>query len=85
MAELGLTALITILRECAGEDEEVDLDGEVLDVEFQDLGYDSIALLETASRIQIAYGVVLADDVVVQARTPRELLDLVNRTIGTSA
>lgn len=57
-------------------------DGDLLETEFKDLGSDSPAMLETAARIQIVYGVVPADDVVVEAGTPRELLPLVNRSIG---
>ncbi|MEU0074329.1 acyl carrier protein [Streptomyces sp. NPDC006332] len=82
MSELTLTDLTTILRECAGENETSALrGGEVLDTEFKDLGYDSLAMLETAARIQITYGVVLADDVVVEASTPRELMRVVNQSM----
>lgn len=84
MSELTLTELTEILRECAGEDNNSTLRGEILDVEFGDLGYDSIALMETAGRIQIKYGVTLADEVVVKADTPRELLRLVNRSINNA-
>ncbi|MEU9336267.1 acyl carrier protein [Streptomyces sp. NPDC048290] len=83
MSELTLTELTTILRECAGQDENTDLSGaDILDKEFKDLGYDSLAMLETAARIQIVHGVVLADDVVVEAATPRELIRLVNQSLG---
>ena len=81
MSELTLTGLTAILRECAGEDDNSTLRGDILDTTFSDLGYDSIAVLETAGRIQVEYGVVLADDVVVEAGTPRRLLALVNRSL----
>jgi act minimal PKS acyl carrier protein len=84
MSDLTLTGLTTILRECAGED-DAGLRGDILDTEFSDLGYDSISLLETAGRIQIRYGVALADDVVTEAKTPRELLGLVNKAINETA
>lgn len=77
--EVTLTDLKRILREGAGADESVDLDGEVLDVEFADLGYDSIAVLEAASRITREYGIALDDDATTSARTPRALLNVVNR------
>lgn len=85
MSELRLTDLVTILRECAGEDETSNLDGEILDAEFGELGYDSIAMLETASRIQIRYGVVLSDEEVAEATSPRVLLHLVNRSLAETA
>ncbi|MFF7246191.1 acyl carrier protein [Embleya sp. NPDC008237] len=85
MSELRLTDLVTILRECAGEDEISNLDGDILDAEFGELGYDSIAMLETASRIQIRYGVVLSDEEVAEATSPRVLLHLVNRSLAETA
>lgn len=71
------------LRAGAGADEEMDLDGDIADVEFGDLGYDSIALLETTSRIEREHGVSLDEDSVASAKTPRELIDLVNAQLTT--
>lgn len=76
--DVTLEDLKRILREGAGTDENVNLDGEVLDTEFADLGYDSLALLETASRISREYAITLEDDVVIAARTPRDLIKVVN-------
>ena len=44
----------------------------------EDLGYDSLAMLEAAGQTQRRYAVTLVDDAVVEARTPREFLTLVN-------
>lgn len=82
MKELTLDGLTAILRECAGEDEGTALRGDILDAAFEELGYDSIALLETVGRIQADYGVALSDDLVVEATTPRDMLVLVNRTLS---
>lgn len=68
-----------------GEDESVDLDGDVLDVSFTDLGYDSLAVLQTTGHIEGAYGLVLDEDAVSEADTPRKFLDLVNRALVTSS
>jgi act minimal PKS acyl carrier protein len=78
MTQLTLADLVTVMRGCAGEADGVNLDGDILDTEFDNLGYDSIAMLETTGCIQREYRIVLADDVVTAARTPRELIDLVN-------
>ncbi|GAA2353838.1 MULTISPECIES: acyl carrier protein [Streptomyces] len=75
---MTLSELTTLLRECAGEDETVDLDGDVLDTPFTDLNYDSLAVLQTVGRIEREYGVLLADDTVAEAATPRLLLRYVN-------
>lgn len=67
-----------VLREVAGEDESVDLDGDILDTPFADLGYDSLALLELSGRVQRDHGVHLADDTAARAVTPRDFIGLVN-------
>jgi len=85
MAELTCEALIRIMRECAGEEEGVDLDGDILDVHFIDLGYDSLALLQTTGVIERTYSVELSDDIVIDADTPRALLDLVNADLRSAA
>jgi minimal PKS acyl carrier protein len=76
--EVTLDDLRRILRQCAGETDGVDLDGDILDVEFEAMGYDSLALLETAGQIGQECGVELEDEVATSARTPRDLLEVVN-------
>lgn len=82
---MELADLTALLRECAGEDEAVDLDGDVLDCEFTELGYDSLALLQVIGRIQRDYGVVVPDDAAAEAETPRALLELVNTATTVAA
>jgi len=77
--EITLVDLRRILHEGAGADEAVDLEGEVLDVQWGDLGYDSLALLETVARLQREFGIVLDDDATSSATTPRALLALANQ------
>ncbi|AKJ11926.1 acyl carrier protein [Streptomyces sp. NPDC001093] len=83
--ELTLDDLTRILRESAGEDEGVDLDGDILDTLFADLGYDSLALLEASSRIEREFGVKLSDDAVSEAETPRLLLAAANGALPPAA
>ncbi|WP_066947982.1 acyl carrier protein [Streptomyces lushanensis] len=75
-----LADLTRMLRESAGEEEGVDLDGDVLDVSFDDLGYDSLAMLQVVGQIQREYGVRLPDETIADAETPRALLTLINTT-----
>lgn len=82
MAQFSIDQLIELLRDSAGEDEAVDLAGDVLDVPFDQLGYDSLALLNTVSRIERDNGIHLSDSVVTDAKTPRLLLDEVNARLG---
>jgi act minimal PKS acyl carrier protein len=74
-----------MLRESAGEEEGVDLDGDVLDTPFIELGYDSLALLQVVGRIQRERGIEVPDDAVVDTESPRELLSLINGAAGSSA
>ncbi|MYT34804.1 acyl carrier protein [Streptomyces sp. SID8350] len=67
-----------ILREGAGADESVDFDGDILDTDFEELGYESLALLETCGRIEREYGITLDDSVVGDVRTPRRMVEVVN-------
>jgi minimal PKS acyl carrier protein len=84
MREFTLDDLKRIVREGAGEDGTT-LDGDLMDVPFADLGYDSLAMLETVGRIAREFGTALPDDLAVEARTPRVMLNMVNRTIVAPA
>lgn len=76
--EFTLKDLQRILVEGAGADDSVDLSGDVLDLTFEDLGYESLALLETGGRIEREYGVSLDDDALSGSLTPRSLIATVN-------
>lgn len=69
-----------LLTECAGEDENGALHGDIHDTPFADLGYDSLALMETATRIKHEYGIAISDEDIALVETPRLLLELVART-----
>lgn len=85
MARIELKDLLDLLRECGGVDDSVNLDGDVLDVTFTDLGYDSLALLQTAGRVERDYGLTLDEEAVGEAQTPRGFLDLVNAAVPNGA
>jgi minimal PKS acyl carrier protein len=77
---IDLDDLRRILREAAGEDDDLDLAGDIIDTPFVDLGFDSLALLETVSRVSREFAVALPDDV-ESCDTPRAFLDEVNRSL----
>ncbi|NJC69925.1 acyl carrier protein [Planosporangium thailandense] len=85
MSAFTLNDLITIMRRCAGELDEVQLTGDIADVPFQDLGYDSLALLEATGWIAREYAVSLPDDVVTSIETPAELVAFVNEKLDRAA
>lgn len=80
--QLTLDDLTTLLRECAGEDETVDLSANVLDVPFVELGYDSLAILQTTGRIEVTHDLLLDEEAVTEVETPRQYLDLVNGALA---
>jgi minimal PKS acyl carrier protein len=82
MAEVTIGDLVAMLRECAGEEEGVDLDGDILDVTFERLGYDSLALFQTVGRFERDHGITLDDDVVTDSETPRVLLEAINSRLA---
>jgi act minimal PKS acyl carrier protein len=80
--EFTLDDLRRILREGAGTDDSIDLDGDIADAEFTALGYDSLALLETGTRIEREYDIRLGDAAMTDAVTPGELITIVNAALA---
>ncbi|EWC62972.1 Acyl carrier protein [Actinokineospora spheciospongiae] len=76
--------LTRILTEGAGADETVDLSGDILDTDFEELGYESLALLETCGLIEREYGITLDDDTVTEHRTPRAMVEAVNARLSAT-
>jgi act minimal PKS acyl carrier protein len=85
MSRLTFDELKRILTECSGVDDPAGLGDETLDTAFTDLGYDSLALLETAAVVARRFGVELSDAAVTRAETPREFLDLANAALTRAA
>lgn len=79
-----LDDLRQVLLEAAGAEEGVDLDGDILDTDFEVLGYESLALLETGGRIERRYGITLDEDALTESPTPRSLIDLVNAHLSAA-
>lgn len=59
-----------ILLKAAGAEEGLDLDEDILDTTFQELGYESLALLETGGCIEREYGITLDDEALTDTLTP---------------
>ncbi|WP_440103931.1 acyl carrier protein [Streptosporangium sp. H16] len=84
MKDFDLDDLRELMRISAGVDEEIDIEGDIVDTTFTDMNYDSLAVLELASRIERDWGVAVPDEVATDLRTPREVLDYVNRKAGVN-
>jgi act minimal PKS acyl carrier protein len=78
--EFTVDDLKRILLVSAGAPESGDLDGEILDLRFDELGYDSVALLETGQRVEREFGIRLDDSqLIIDVATPRTLVEAVNQ------
>ncbi|MFJ9445092.1 acyl carrier protein [Kitasatospora sp. NPDC101235] len=84
MTEITVDDLRRIMREGVGEREGF-LDGDILDLGFAELDIDSLALLETATRIEREFDVNLPDSLVTEAATVGGLLAMVNEALAAQA
>ncbi|MER5886584.1 acyl carrier protein [Streptomyces sp. NPDC001941] len=85
MDRLELSHLATLLRDAAGEGEGLPLDESNLDESFFELGYDSLALLQTIGVIERDFEVTLDEEALDEADTPRLIMDLVNAALSARA
>jgi act minimal PKS acyl carrier protein len=81
MTKFSLDDLREIMKLGVGVDEEVDLDGDIADTEFADLGYDSLAVLELTGQVQRRFPVNFTDDAVLGFVTPAQAVAFVNRQL----
>jgi minimal PKS acyl carrier protein len=84
MVEFTQADLVGYMRRAAGEDESIDLDGDLSRTTFADLGYDSLAVIETASLAARELGISLPDETMAQVQTPTQFIELVNQMLSAS-
>jgi act minimal PKS acyl carrier protein len=82
MSAFTMDDLRRVMKAAVGVDDSVDLEADILDVGFTELGYDSLAMLEIASKIEKEFPARLPDDAVGDLRTPRLLVDHVNTQLA---
>lgn len=80
MREMTLEDLRRIMHEAAGES-DADIGAGNSCEAFDALGYDSLALLETLSRVEREYGVSLPDDLASTAGSPSAFVASVNDSL----
>lgn len=79
--KMSIDDLRGILVACAGGEEDHAFYADISDVSFEDLGYDSLALMETSATLEMRYGVIISEDEIAKMSTPRELLNKINNQI----
>ncbi|MGH3932186.1 MAG: acyl carrier protein [Pseudonocardiaceae bacterium] len=85
MSKITIDDVRRILVTCAGDIGIAELPGDVATLEFDDLGYDSLALMETAARIEQEFGARIPEEQITEVKTPQELLELVNMSLVEAA
>lgn len=85
MSELTMDDLKAIMLRCSGVDEGVDLDGDISDRQFRDLGYDSPAVLEMTSQIQREYQLEIPDEAIEELNSPGDVIRYVNGRLTPAA
>ncbi|ONF74380.1 acyl carrier protein [Amycolatopsis keratiniphila] len=84
MTAITLTDLRDVLIASVGEESDLAAYGEKLrTMPFEDLGYDSLALIETSAELRRRYGVSIPEDLAAQFTTPGELLEFVNEKLAS--
>ncbi|MER6842742.1 acyl carrier protein [Streptomyces platensis] len=78
-AVLTIDDLLRVLAECAGETAGADPSGDDAHRTFEEMGYDSLVLLETNARLKQDFGIDIPDEA-DGAKTPADLLTLANAT-----
>lgn len=79
MNALDEQKLKEILHAAGGADEDSVPQGDFLDTPFAELGYDSLAVMETGARIEREFGVTPPEESITVEATPRALIDAVNK------
>ncbi len=78
---MSIDDLRSILISCAGGDEDA-LRRDISGISFDELGDDSLALIEMAATLQRDHGVVISDEQITEVRSPGELLTLINSSVA---
>jgi minimal PKS acyl carrier protein len=79
MKQFSEHQLRDIMHATAGETgDTTELPRDFLDKKFSELDFDSLAVLEIATRIQQELQLSVSDDAIAEMTTPRSVLDFVN-------
>lgn len=84
MSKISLDDVWRLLRESAGADEKLLSVGDVDHRPFEELGYDSLAILEVSSRIEQEFGIKIHEDDIPGLDSPAGIVDYVNSRALTS-
>ncbi|MFI5621690.1 actinorhodin polyketide synthase [Streptomyces sp. NPDC051567] len=83
MRRLELADPARVLRVWGGEEERVDLDDGVLGLFWWELGHDCLTVLRTTGSVERRFDILLDEESLEHADTPRRCLALVNSVLGS--
>jgi len=78
MTAFSVTELNTTIAKCLGNDSGGQVTDDNLDIEFSELGYDSLAVYELMTRLQDDIGLPISDEEIDELTTPRLVIEFVN-------
>ncbi|MEU5627208.1 MULTISPECIES: acyl carrier protein [Streptomyces] len=81
-ARVTMDDLKRALEEGSGVEEGVNLDTDLKTMAFSELGYDSLAVLETGLRLGRENDVELDDTIFTDLDTPQQMLDAINEALA---
>ncbi|GHG08509.1 MULTISPECIES: acyl carrier protein [Streptomyces] len=81
MSSLELNDLYTMMIEAAGVDDGVVLDADAAERGFEDLGYDSLAVLELFGRIERVTGISIPEEAAHDLLSPAAVIAYVNGSL----
>ncbi|WP_175772856.1 phosphopantetheine-binding protein [Paraburkholderia phenazinium] len=84
MATFELENLLALLRNSEERDESVavEVNASHADQDFAEIGFDSLALFNIVAEVEREYSIQVGYDDLMSARTPNQLLSLIQRRLA---
>lgn len=85
MSQFTVDDLRKIIDSCLGGDGAALVTDATVDTELDDLGYDSLAIYELVLKLQDDLHISITDEEIDELRTPRAVIDFINRRLAEAA
>jgi minimal PKS acyl carrier protein len=84
MKEMTQDEFKGFLLRAVGDDDSIDLSGDIRSASFAELGFDSLAIIDATAKIEQHYQIKLPESQTAGAATAGEFLDLVNGELAVA-
>jgi minimal PKS acyl carrier protein len=85
MDRFTMDELRKTIDSCLGSDRTESLTDATADTDFDDLGYDSLSIYEFVTALQDNLHISITDEEIEGLRTPRVVIDFINRRLADAA